>query len=83
MLSNYLLDSIECKFDKTVRVYSIIIQAVKKLAGLAKIDLEIGEKGGVSFSMFPANLSNLNKGFTGKYYAMVTEKDVSKVLAYL
>ena len=33
--------------------------------------------------MFPAKLSNLKKGFAGKYYALVTDEEVSKALEYL
>ena len=33
--------------------------------------------------MFPAKLSNLKKGFAGKYYTLVTDDKVSKALEYL
>ena len=81
--SDYLLSPSKYKFGKTVRIYSIVIQAVKKFAALTKVDLKIAEKRKVSFSMFPAKLSNLKKGFAGKYYALVTDEEVSKALEYL
>ena len=70
--SNYLLNPIKHKFAKTVCIYSIVTQAVKKFAALVKVDLKIAEERKVSFPMFPARLSNLKKGFAGKLYALVT-----------
>ena len=39
--SDYLLNPTKHKFAKMVRIYSIVIQAVKKFAALAKINLKI------------------------------------------
>ena len=50
--SYYLLNSTEHKLIKTVRIYSIDTQAVKKFAALIKVDLKIAEERMVSFLCF-------------------------------
>merc|ERR1711867_200310 len=57
-----------------VRIYSIVIQTIKKFAALAKVNLKIVEKRKVSFPMFSARFSSLKKGFFGKCYALVTDE---------